>query len=154
MTQPAPKPTATSVSAAALASMQALLAAEHAAFYLYGVYAARTSQRDSPALYGTLTAAFDRHRRRRDSLVALIRSVGAEPVGSAAAYRVEDPLLSPGAITAAARRVEQRIAETIGQMIENTSGAQRRWALIALEQVAVEQVGLGDEPSLFPGRSG
>ena len=132
-------------------ALQATLAAEHAAVYLYGVLGARASESAQPTLYGVLADAFRAHRRNRDQLDALIRARGAEPVASEVAYRLPAPLRTARELNDAALQLEHRIVKTFGQLVENTAGAERRWALVALDGSAVRQLELRGTPEMFPG---
>ena len=70
---------------AELTALQAVLAAEHAAVYGYGVVGGRVGEdRSSEA-----RAAYDAHRARRDALAREVRGLGAEPVAASAGYSVE-----------------------------------------------------------------
>lgn len=134
-----------------LEAQQATLAAEHAAVYLFGVFGAQASQSEQPALYDGLLAAFKRHRRRRDQLTATITAAGAEPVASEVAYELPAAMGTAAELNNAALQVERRIARTYGQLIESTTGAERRWALVALDDSAVRQLEFRGTPEMFPG---
>jgi hypothetical protein len=117
-------------------ALQAALAAEHAAVYVTGFLGAQASQSHQPKIYADLLAAYQVHRRNRDQLTVLISDRGVEPVAASVAYQL--PLAA-------------RIAKTFGQLVENTSGAERRWALVALDGAAVRQLEFGGTPEMFPG---
>lgn len=139
-----------------LEAQQATLAGEHAAVYLYGFLGAQASQSRQPALYARLLDAFRVHRRRRDQLSVVIAAVGADPVPSEVSYDLPSSLAVPGGeslaeMNNAALQVERRIARTYGQLIENTAGAERRWALVALDDSAVRQLEFRGTPEMFPG---
>lgn len=134
-----------------LEALQEALAAEHAALYCYGVIGARTSASAQPALYTLMVDGYRTHRRRRDQLTAMITGRGSEPVPADVAYEVPGPLRTGLELTNAALRVERRIVRTFGLLVESTAGAERRWALVALDQVAVRQVELRGTPEMFPG---
>ena len=134
-----------------LEALQDALAAEHAAMYCYGVIGARMSAAAHPGLYTTMLDGFRLHRKRRDQLTSMINARGAEPVAAQVDYRMDDPLGNATELNNAALRVERRIARTFGQLIESTAGAERRWALVALDQTAVRQVELRGTPEMFPG---
>ena len=51
----------------------------------------------------------------------------------------------------AALQVERRIARTYGQLVESTTGAERRWALVALDEAAIRQLEFRGTPEMFPG---
>jgi hypothetical protein len=67
-----------------VATLTALLEAEHAAVYAYGVLGAHLDD----ATRRLALAAFDAHRADRDGLQALLRERGAAVPGPAAAYDV------------------------------------------------------------------
>jgi hypothetical protein len=132
-------------------ALQKALAAEHAAVFLYGVLGARTSGSLQPTLFARLNAAFDQHRDQRDSLTVLVSAKGADPVASLVDYRVPGSVTTPAGVTAAARTIEQRITRTYGELVANTSGADRRWAITALDGSAVREATFGAAPGDFPG---
>ena len=133
-----------------LEAQQATLAGEHAAVYLLGVFGAQASQSRQPALYERLLDAFRVHRRRRDQLTATIAAAGATPVAAEVAYDLPAMGTTPE-LNNAALQVERRIARTYGQLIESTTGAERRWALVALDDSAVRQLEFRGTPEMFPG---
>lgn len=142
-----------------LEALQAALGAEHAALYCYGLLGARASASAQPKLAAGLAEGYQLHRRRRDQLIAMVGRRGATPVAAEVAYEVPgvadsgpDAGLETGPeLSNAALTVERRIARTFGQLIESTAGAERRWALVALEQTAVRQVEFRGTPEMFPG---
>lgn len=134
-----------------LEALQAALAAEHAAVYVTGFVGAQASQSRQPELYATLSEGYRVHRRNRDRLSSLIAAQGAEPVAAEVAYAVPAGLRTAAELSDAALQVERRIVKTFGQLIESTTGAARRWALVALNAAAVRQVELGGTPEIFPG---
>ncbi len=80
----------TGMTPAAISTLQAALAAEHAAVYGYGVAGAHLSgPRQQEAL-----AAWNAHRARRDQLAAMLSAQGAVPVAAAAAYKLPFPVTS------------------------------------------------------------
>ncbi|MET3960477.1 hypothetical protein ABIE44_000411 [Marmoricola sp. OAE513] len=132
-------------------ALQAALADEHAAVYLSGVLGAQASESTQPQLYAQLSEGYRLHRRNRDRLAALVRAAGAEPVASAVAYAIPAKLDTSAELNDAALQLERRIVKTYGQLVENTAGAERRWALVALDSAAVRQVELRGTPEMFPG---
>jgi hypothetical protein len=136
-----------------LDALQATLAGEHAAVYLYGVFGAQASESRQPALYDRLLMSFRLHRKRRDQLTAMIAGRGADPVASEVTYDLPDLITTVAELNDAALQVERRIVETYGQLIESTAGAERRWALVALDDSAVRQVEFRGTPEMFPGTS-
>ena len=139
-----------------LEAEQATLAGEHAAVYLFGVFGAQASQSRQPELYARLLDAFHVHRRRRDQLTVVIAGAGAEPVPSEVTYDLPADMASADELTEAqlneaALQVEHRLARTYGQLVESTADAERRWALVALDDSAVRQLEFRGTPEMFPG---
>jgi hypothetical protein len=134
-----------------LEAQQATLAGEHAAIHLYGVFGAQASESRQPALYARLVDAFRVHRKRRDQLAVTIAAAGAEPVAAEVSYDLPAAISTAAELNGAALRVERRTARTYGQLIESTAGAERRWALVALDDSAVRQLEFRGTPEMFPG---
>jgi hypothetical protein len=134
-----------------LEAQQATLAGEHAAVYLFGVFGAQASQSRQPALYARLLDAFRVHRRRRDQLTVVIAAAGADPVAAEVSYDLPASMETTPELNDAALQVERRIARTYGQLVESTAGAERRWALVALDDSAVRQLEFRGTPEMFPG---
>lgn len=132
-------------------ALQAALAAEHAAVYVVGVLGAQASESRQPTLYATLADSYRAHRRNRDQLSVLITKNGADPVAAEVAYAVPAGLRTAAELSDAALQVERRIVTTFGQLIESTTGAERRWALVALNSAAVRQTEFRGTPEMFPG---
>jgi hypothetical protein len=136
-----------------LEAQQATLAGEHAAVYLFGVFGAQASQSRQPALYARLLDAFRVHRKRRDQLTVVIAAAGADPVAAEVSYDLPSSMETAPELNDAALQVERRIARTYGQLVESTAGAERRWALVALDDSAVRQLEFRGTPEMFPGTS-
>jgi hypothetical protein len=83
---------------------QALLAAEHATIYAYGVLGARLPEPLRPAAL----AAYDAHRAHRDALTTALRAAGAEAPAAQGAYDVT--VVDAAAATALAVQVEEGLA--------------------------------------------
>ncbi|GAB2985734.1 ferritin-like domain-containing protein [Nocardioides montaniterrae] len=135
----------------AINALQDVLAAEHAATYVYSVLGAQTSQSAQASLYTQVTAAFLAHRDRRDTVTDRIRALGAEPVAASPAYAVPANLSTAAAIGAAALKLERSCAATYAFAVGSTTGADRAWATDALLDAAVREVRLGGHPEAFPG---
>jgi hypothetical protein len=132
-------------------ALQKALAAEHAAVFLYGILGARSSKSGQPVLFRNLTAAFEDHRRTRDALTVLITARDADPVAAQVDYAVPGPVGTPAQVQAVARTVEQRVTRTYGELVANTSGTDRRWAIGALDAAALRGLSFGVPPTTFPG---
>ena len=134
-----------------LEAVQAALAGEHAAIYVYGVLGGRVSATGAPDVAAAVTAAYTTHRARRDLLLPMIRKLGGDPVAPAVAYDLSGPVDSTRQILRAARGIEARCAEVYAQAVGSTSGVPRQWAIDALTDSAVRVLGFGGRPDAFPG---
>ena len=132
-------------------SLQKALAAEHAAVHLYGVLGGQSSKSQQPVLFRRLDQAYDEHRASRDQLNVIISSKGTDPVPAEVDYAVPGPTSTPGQIETVARVIERRVTKTYGELVENTAGADRRWAITALDASALRELEFGVPPSDFPG---
>lgn len=132
-------------------TLQEVLADEHAAVYVYGVLGARTSESATPDLYLTIRAAYDAHRVRRDELTAQIAADGATPVPAATAYEVPPGLETADGVTSAALELERACAEVYAAAVASTTAERRTWAVGALNDAAVRELGLRGTPEMFPG---
>ena len=132
-------------------ALQVALAGEHAALYVYGVLGAQTSASDTPQLFDAVSEAYETHRARRDHLTGLVLEEGRTPVASEAAYEIPRRLGTPSAVAGAALQLERRSASTYAWLVANTVGVQRRWAIDALTDAAVRELGYRGSPEIFPG---
>lgn len=134
-----------------LAALQAALAGEHAAVYLYAVLGAQTSASSQPTLFGKIDSAYSNHRRSRDDLVGMIGRRGAAPVAAEASYALPNAVSSPAEVTAIALQVETRLVDIYGQLVGSTAGADRRFAIAALTAASLRSLSFGAKPEPFPG---
>ena len=134
-------------------ALQKALSAEHAAVHLYGVLGAQSSKSRQPALFRQLTGAYEGHRDSRDRLTVLISAKGGDPVAAEVDYAVPGSTSTAAQIESVARTIERRVTKTYGELVENTSGGDRRWAIAALDASALRELEFGSSPSDFPGLS-
>ncbi len=132
-------------------ALQKALAAEHAAVHLYGLLGAQSSKSQQPALFARLTGAYEAHRASRDRLTVLVSAKGADPVAAQVDYEVPGRTTTAAQIEGVARTVERRMTRTYGELVANTAGSDRRWAITALDASALREVAFGVAPSHFPG---
>jgi hypothetical protein len=132
-------------------ALQKALAAEHAAVHLYGVLGGQSSKSRQPTLFHQLDQAYDEHRALRDRLTELVNAKGKDPVPAEVDYAVPGPTSTPAQIQAVARTIERRVTRTYGELVENTAGADRTWAITALDAGALRELRFGTPPSDFPG---
>jgi hypothetical protein len=64
---------------------------------------------------------------------------------------VPGPVSTATQIEAVARTIERRVSRTYGELVANTAGSDRRWAITALDASALREVAFGLAPSNFPG---
>jgi hypothetical protein len=132
-------------------SLQKALAAEHAAVHLYGLLGAQSSKSQQPVLFARLNQTYAAHRDARDRLTVLVSAKGADPVAAQVDYEVPGPTTTAVQIEAVARTIERRVTRTYGELVANTAGSDRRWAITALDGSALREIGFGDKPANFPG---
>ncbi len=132
-------------------ALQKTLAAEHAAVHLYGLLGAQSSKSRQPALFARLSRAYEAHRASRDRLTVLVSTKGTDPVAAQVDYDVPGRTSTAAQIEAVARTIEGRATRTYGELVANTAGDDRRWAITALDASALREVSFGVRPSNFPG---
>jgi hypothetical protein len=110
----------------------ALVEAEHAAVYGYGVVGARLDDADRR----TALAAYDSHRSRRDQVEAALRAAGGSPPAPLAAYDVA--VANRSEALALAVRLEEGLSLRWRDLVSATDDAQlRRLAIAGLQETAV-----------------
>ncbi len=134
-----------------LQALQTTLAGEHAAVYVYGVIGGRVSASADPALARLVAAAYVTHRGRRDQLTSMVRVAGGDPVAADVSYQVPTPCRTTDEQRRAALVTEQRCAQVYAAMVGATSQANRQWAIDALADTAVRELGFGGPAEAFPG---
>jgi hypothetical protein len=132
-------------------ALQKALAAEHAAVHLYGLLGAQSSKSRQPTLFARLNQTYAAHRAARDRLTVLVSAKGADPVAAKVDYEVPGPTGNAAQIEAVARTIERRMTRTYGELVASTAGADRRWAIAALDTSALRELGFGGAASPFPG---
>lgn len=130
-----------------LRTLQAALAAEHAAVYGYGVVGGRIAD-DRRA---DARSAYDAHRARRDALVRAVKDAGADPVAAAAGYALPFQVPDPAAAVRLAAELENRVAGVYSDLVRASGGERRRAAAEALREAAVRAVRWSGESVAFPG---
>jgi hypothetical protein len=134
-----------------LEALQTTLAAEHAAVWVYGTLGGQTSQSTQPTLYALMTTGYTVHRSRRDQLIRAVRDLGVEPVASAVAYELPNDVSTPAKLTSAGLGIETAAAAVYADLVASTYGDQRQWAIAALTDAAVRELGFRGSPQIFPG---
>ena len=140
-----------SVPTSTVQALQKALAAEHAAVDLYGLLGAQASSSRQPALFRQLSAAYVDHRASHDRLTELVAARGQDPVAAGTDYAPPGPTGTPAQVRATARTIEQRVTLTYGELVAHTAGADRRFAISALDASALRELTFAGRPRTFPG---
>ncbi|MGH3457156.1 DUF4439 domain-containing protein [Aeromicrobium sp.] len=125
--------------------LQAWLALEHEAVWLYGLIGARVDSLAEPAL-----TSFEAHRAARDRLRAVVRNGGGQPVGPALTYG-DELFDSRRTARAAARDVENRVAAACLTLLGTGDEGIGRFAMAGLRRAALASLDWGADPIAFPG---
>lgn len=130
-----------------LKALQAVLAAEHAAVYGYGVVGGRVGEERR----AEARAAYDAHRARRDTLGRQVRALGAVPVAARAGYALPFPVPDAASAARLAAELEERLAGVYSDLVRAAGGERRRAAAEALREAAVRAVRWRGGSVAFPG---
>ncbi|MFC1414973.1 ferritin-like domain-containing protein [Streptacidiphilus sp. N1-12] len=140
-------PATTPLPPAALAALQAALAAEDAAVYAYGVIGARLSgPRRTRA-----TASYQAHRARRGELQQRIAASGAVPEAAAPAYQLPAAVTGTASAVRLAGLVEDRICAVYANAVQATAGPLRAAMAAALRRSALDTLAWRGSGTAFPG---
>ena len=134
-----------------LEALQTTLAGEHAALYVYGVIGGRLSSSAVPDLASAVYSAYTTHRGRRDQLVTMVRAGGGAPVPAEVSYRLPNRAVTRKQLTDAALLTERRCSQVYAELVRSTARANRQFAIDALTDCAVRQLGFGGVGDAFPG---
>jgi hypothetical protein len=128
--------------------LQAALAIEQWALYLYGVIGARlTEVEDRPGI-ALATAGYRVHRSRRDSLTATLVSAGEQPVPAEPGYLLPDGDGDPRRI---AVTVEERVCAAFADLAATARSSLRQFAARIVADAAVRGSDWGGAIGAFPG---
>ncbi|AWB92765.1 DUF4439 domain-containing protein [Aeromicrobium chenweiae] len=126
-------------------ALQAWLALEHEAVWLYPVVGARFA-----GLRPRASTAFRTHRDTRDALERRIRAAGEDPVANRLTYDV-GPLDTEKRALRAARRLEAQISAVCLTLAGAAEGDLRAYAVRNLNRAALAELTWGARPQAFPG---
>ena len=135
------------LSAAALAALQAALAAEHAACYGYGVTGAHLTGAGAAIAKADWIA----HQLARDKLAGLISAAGASPVPAAVAYQLSGPVRSAAQAQALAALLENDVAQAYLGLVGLTDPGLRKLGVTELRAAALRAASWSDQTVAFPG---
>ena len=91
------------------------------------------------------------HRAARDELTVLVSAKGADPVAAEVSYDPPGRFGTAVQIRTTARTVEQRLTKVYAELVANTSGEDRRWAIGALDTSSLRELDFGGVPDRLPG---
>ncbi len=119
-----------------MTALQAVMAAEHAALWAYGLVAAH-----DPAVGSVVSSMVANHQDVRDTAANLIVQGGATPVGPAPAYTTPAPVTDPASALTLALTIESDCAVAWRSVIGHTDDSTLRGtALAALTDCAMRMV--------------
>lgn len=115
-------------------ALRAVVAAEHAAVWGYGVVGAALP----PADRGPAVAAENAHRDVRDRLAQLLDDRGLDPVDAEAAYRLPFPVLSAVDAAALAVVLESGVSTAWVALLDDAAAADTR--TLAVQELGAAEV--------------
>jgi Domain of unknown function (DUF4439) len=132
---------------ATTAALQAALAAEHAAVYGYGVVGANLSgTRQATAMTDWVA-----HQVARDTLEAMLRSRGAQPVAAAVAYQLPVTVRTSAQAASLAVILEDRVATAYLGLVVLTSASVRQFGALQVRAAALRAAAWRGSTVAFPG---
>jgi hypothetical protein len=129
------------------AALQAVLAAEDAAIFGYGVagaYLAGTRQ-------AAARACWDDHKSARDTVTAMLAARGARPAAAQAAYRLPFEVRTADRAVALAVYLEDGVTTAYLGVVAAGGPAARQFGALAMQQCAVRAVRWRGASVAFPG---
>ncbi|QMU80580.1 DUF4439 domain-containing protein [Streptacidiphilus sp. PB12-B1b] len=142
-----PLPARGPLTAAALAALQAALAAENAAVYGYGVIGAQLAGDDR----ARAAAAMAAHQARGAALQQRISSAPATPAAAAPGYELPFPVGGRAAALRLAALLEDRLAVVYANGVQATTAGLRTALASALRRAALDALAWSGTASAFPG---
>jgi hypothetical protein len=132
---------------ATTAALQSALAAEHAAVYGYGIVGANlTGSRQAAAMTDWVA-----HQVARDTLEAMLRSRGAQPVAAAAAYRLPVTVRTGGQAVSLAVFLEDRVATAYLGLVAVSDISVRQFGALQVRAAALRAAAWRGSTVAFPG---
>jgi len=131
----------------ATGALQAVLAAEHAAVYGYGVVGAYLTGGSRTAA----TADWVAHQNARDELEVMLRSRGSQPGPAAVAYQLPIPVRTSAQAASLAVILEERIAAAYIGLVALSTPALRELGALQLRESALRAAFWRGSTVAFPG---
>jgi hypothetical protein len=132
---------------ATIGALQAALAAEHAAVYGYGVAGAYLTGSSR----ATATTDWVAHQVARDTLEAMLRSRGAQPVAAAVGYQLPIVVRTPAGAARLAVTLEDRVATAYLGLVALSTIAIRQFGAEQLQASALRAAAWRGSTVAFPG---
>ena len=132
---------------AAVAALQAALAAENSAVYGYGVAGAHLAGSKRAAAVRNWVA----HQNARDALTAMLAARGAQPVAAAAAYELPFAVHNSAAAVALATVLEDRVSAAYLGLVGLSDPALRALGARAVATAALRAAAWRGSTLAFPG---
>jgi len=132
---------------AAVAALQAALAAENSAVYGYGVAGAHLAGARRAAAVRNWVA----HQNARDTLTAMLAARGAQPVAAAAAYELPFDVHGAAAAVALATLLEDRLSAAYLGLVGLSDPALRAFGARAVRVAALRAAAWRGSTLAFPG---
>lgn len=130
-----------------VSALQAALAAEHAAVYGYGVAGAYLAGK----ALATATADWNAHQVARDTLEAMLRQAGAQPVAAAAAYQLPHKVDGPVSAAKLAVLLENRVTAAYLGVVAVSDPSVRQFGARAMATAAGRAASWRGRTIAFPG---
>jgi hypothetical protein len=131
----------------ALQALQAVLAAENAAIYGYGVAGAILSGDEQAAALSD----WKLHLEARDTLQAMITKLGATPVAASAVYRLPFPVRDANSARHLATTIEDGVTRAYLGLVAVTDQTLRTFGALAMQAPANRAAAWSGSTVAFPG---
>jgi hypothetical protein len=136
-----------SAPSAAVAALQGVLAAEHAAVYGYGVVGAMLAGSEQ----ADARADWMAHQVARDTLVAMLTKLGATPVAASPAYALPLAVTSPKTAARLAATLEEGVTRAYLGLVAVSSPTLRAFAAKSMQTSANRALAWSGSTVAFPG---
>ena len=128
-------------------ALQAVLTAEHAAVYGYGVVGANLNGSARAAA----TTDWLAHQELRDTLETMLRARGSQPAAAAAAYQLPIPVRTAHQAAALAAILEDRITAAYLGLVALSSPSLREFGATQVRAAALRAAAWRGSTVAFPG---
>jgi hypothetical protein len=135
------------MAAVAVPALQAVLAAENAAIFGYGVVGAHLTGSGQTAAGQDWTG----HNQSRDTLTAMISGLGAAPAAAQASYQLPFRVHDAASATALAAYLEDGVTRAYLALVAVSDQRLRRYGAMAMQQAAQRAAFWRGTTQPFPG---